>query len=311
MAIALSLIQNFMKLIFLTVHSINLLISIRHFFTLKLFLTQHTLMKLFFPFQNFILRDLLLILLLQKKTYFRNVQFLQPPNVKFDCDFSLVSLIGTDITQIRFGNKIRWNNRNLTNIKRKNLKINNSNYQIYDEWLIEREQDPELQLESVMDVYRNLRENYDFSLRYEIAGEFFVREMDLKRKYRDNLNPKGKRTVLKNKIIRRIGMYAIYCWISQYGHSLTRPLLCSIPFLVIGTMAFLTEDFTNFVIQPNFHLNGTIVTAILRSLSGFIPVYSLKDKPEFMDIILKIILLPMAGTFFLALKRKLERKFRH
>jgi hypothetical protein len=36
-----------------------------------------------------------------------------------------------------------------------------------------------------MAVYRNLRENYEFRLRYDEAGKFFIREMELKRKYRE------------------------------------------------------------------------------------------------------------------------------
>ena len=36
-------------------------------------------------------------------------------------------------------------------------------------------------LVSVMAVYRNLRENYEFRLIYDEAGKFFTREMELKR----------------------------------------------------------------------------------------------------------------------------------
>jgi uncharacterized protein YeeX (DUF496 family) len=37
----------------------------------------------------------------------------------------------------------------------------------------------------VLSVYRNLRENYEFRLRYDDAGKFFIKEMELKRKYRE------------------------------------------------------------------------------------------------------------------------------
>ena len=36
-------------------------------------------------------------------------------------------------------------------------------------------------LGSVMAVYRNLRENYELRLRYDEAGKFFIREMELKK----------------------------------------------------------------------------------------------------------------------------------
>jgi uncharacterized protein YjbI with pentapeptide repeats len=48
----------------------------------------------------------------------------------------------------------------------------------------------EFSLGSVMAVYRNLRENYEFRLRYDEAGQFFIREMELKRNYRQ-VRPKN------------------------------------------------------------------------------------------------------------------------
>jgi hypothetical protein len=43
----------------------------------------------------------------------------------------------------------------------------------------------DVSLELVLSVYRNLRENYEFRLRYDDAGKFFIKEMELKRKYRE------------------------------------------------------------------------------------------------------------------------------
>jgi uncharacterized protein YeeX (DUF496 family) len=43
----------------------------------------------------------------------------------------------------------------------------------------------QVSLEDVVSVYRNLRENYEFRLRYDDAGKFFIKEMELKRKYRE------------------------------------------------------------------------------------------------------------------------------
>jgi hypothetical protein len=39
-------------------------------------------------------------------------------------------------------------------------------------------------LGSVKTIYRNLRENYEYRLRYDEAGKFFIREMELTRNYR-------------------------------------------------------------------------------------------------------------------------------
>ena len=52
----------------------------------------------------------------------------------------------------------------------------------------------EFSLGTVMAVYRNLRENYEFRLRYDEAGQFFFKEMELKRKYRqEEINSKEER----------------------------------------------------------------------------------------------------------------------
>ena len=43
-----------------------------------------------------------------------------------------------------------------------------------------------LDLESIKAIYRNLRENCEYRLRYDDAGQFFIREMELKRNYSKN-----------------------------------------------------------------------------------------------------------------------------
>jgi hypothetical protein len=43
----------------------------------------------------------------------------------------------------------------------------------------------DLNLGSILVVYRNLREYYEYRMRYDEAGEFFIREMEVKRKYRE------------------------------------------------------------------------------------------------------------------------------
>ena len=90
---------------------------------------------------------------------------------------SMVSFLNTDITQIRFSDNIRWRGKD--------------NFQIIEEtWLEEdREkssEDRRVRLGGVLSVYRNLRENYGFRRRYDEAGKFFIREMELKRKYRES-----------------------------------------------------------------------------------------------------------------------------
>ncbi|WP_428324914.1 pentapeptide repeat-containing protein [Nitrosopumilus sp.] len=251
--------------------------------------------------------------LFKKFAHFRNSIFFKPNLVTFDTDLSHVSFLGTDISRIRFDNQVKWNiESEPTNKFHKfiyRIKNRNNKFVIYDEWLLENNQEPSLQLEDVMDVYRNLRENHDYYLKYETAGEFFVREMELKRKYKKNKNS-SRKTISRECHEKLFSLYQYYHIISQYGHSICRPMFVSIPILSIFIALFCIEnltdpDFANLPSQKIFY------DALFRSITSFFPFYSLDKDTNYLDILLRIILLPISGAFFISLKRKLERKFRH
>jgi uncharacterized protein YjbI with pentapeptide repeats len=112
------------------------------------------------------------------KTKFRKVSFEQPTKVIFDdIDASNVSFAESDITKTRFGDNVRWGGNDKLTI-------------IEEEWLKNQAEGREsssyerVSLGLVLSIYRNLRENYEFKLRYDEAGMLFVKEMELKRKYR-------------------------------------------------------------------------------------------------------------------------------
>jgi hypothetical protein len=104
-------------------------------------------------------------------------------------DLSKVSFMNSDITRVRFHDKVRWEVKD--------------RFRIVEEEILEKS--PEnVSLGSVMSVYRNLRENYEFRLRYDEAGKFFTREMELKRKYREEFDPYSKTSqIKKNGFFRR------------------------------------------------------------------------------------------------------------
>jgi hypothetical protein len=98
------------------------------------------------------------------KTYFKYTIFEQPNKVTFDVDdnnnLSNVSFADSDITRIRFGDKIRWGGEDgFTIIEEEWLK---DEAEAKEEWVIKCE---DVSLELVLSVYRNLRENYEFRLR--------------------------------------------------------------------------------------------------------------------------------------------------
>ena len=131
------------------------------------------------------------------KTSFTYSLFEQPNKVTFDkSDLSHVSFADCDITKIRFENKIIWRGKDGFTI-------------IEEEWIKdklkgeERNESPYIGLELVLSVYRNLRENYEFRLRYDDTGNFFKKEMELKRKYREKKSQNGPTLITKNNWFTR------------------------------------------------------------------------------------------------------------
>lgn len=105
-------------------------------------------------------------------TFFHNVLFKDQDKVIFDVDdLSKVSFRNTDLTKVRFSEKIRWGGKN--------------GFSIINEKSLKESPDQE-NLQSVIATYRGLRKNYENRLRYEEADKFLEREIELKNKYKQN-----------------------------------------------------------------------------------------------------------------------------
>lgn len=122
------------------------------------------------------------------KTFFHSVLFKNQEKVIFDTDdLSKVSFRNTDLTQVRFSEKVRWAGKN--------------GFRIIDEESLEESPEQE-NLQSVIATYRSLRKNYENRLRYEEADKFLEREIELKNQYKQNepqLNISNL-DILQNKI---------------------------------------------------------------------------------------------------------------
>jgi len=86
------------------------------------------------------------------------------------------AFLETDITRVRFTDKTKWGGKDKDQV-------------IEEEWFKQYIKDPTnkrriISLGGVLSAYRNLRENYEFRRRYDEAGKIFIREMELKRKYK-------------------------------------------------------------------------------------------------------------------------------
>jgi uncharacterized protein YjbI with pentapeptide repeats len=263
------------------------------------------------------------------KTIFKYIIFEQPNKVTFDdSDLSKVSFADSDITRIRFGDRIGWGGKDKFTIteeewlKRKAREENEADDRGR---LVEKE---EVSLELVLSVYRNLRENYEFRLRYDDAGKFFMKEEELKRKYRETKSENGLEIKENGWFRRHFSLTGLYYHLSRYGESISRPALIGVLAVFLSTLFWVTQS--NPTLEPHFDPsletagNSTFVgfrevgnptqwlKGFERSLAGFIPLLSLGGdiKVGIIDYIIKI----FGGglTFVLlaiALRRKFERKY--
>ena len=235
-------------------------------------------------------------------------------------DMSRVSFKDTDITRVKFGDMVRWGSKDRFRV-------------MEDErfWPVKSYNT----LDGVLSVYRNLRENYEHRLRYDDAGKFFIREMELKRHYRNvrseikNGLDKGFE-VKKNRWFRRnfslTGLYHIF---SNYGESIWRPTTVGAVIVVLSTLLWLTQS--DPTLQPSFSQNNTsssnisnftgtanfanhthLIKSFERSIAGFIPLLPMESdiKVGAIDYVIKIVGGALTfGLLIIAFRRKFERKY--
>jgi len=289
--------------------------------------------------------------------FFRYVKFISPQDVRFKTeDLSNVSFVNTDITRIFFDENTRFGNldakKKIGRFKAlfERFKIFNKRrferFKIFDEIRFEGCIDKnetttnsdlkreELSLGTILASYRNLRENYEYRLRYEEAGQFFIKEMEMKRKYREELSTSENKYIPKeNDCFRQnFSLTGLYYHLSRYGESISRPVILGIIIVGLSTLFWLiqnnptgdpfipylsnndiaktsTDNFINFTQISN---NTHTLKAFERSLADFLPLLSMPSDTKIgvIDFIVKIV----GGglTFVLlgvALRRKFERKY--
>ena len=266
------------------------------------------------------------------------MQFDDQENVRFlTDDLSQVSFANTEISRVRFKENVLWGEM----------------FKILEEREIEKQIETRsgeqefkrldwdtINLGSVLAVYRNLRENYEYRMRYDEAGDFFIREMEMKRKYKEvSLTKKVEfsrnKAIIENEkdelvtveirrnnwITRNFSLTGLYYHLSRYGQSFSRPALFGIGIVLFSTLLWLTQpdptaqDFsiTNATI-PAMNNSGKLQIAFERSVTNFLPNLSFGSETGagLVDFAFKIIGGAVTfGMIIIALRRKFERKFRH
>ena len=182
-----------------------------------------------------------------------------------------------------------------------------------------------------------LRENYEFKLKFDEAGKFFIKEMELKRNYRTARSKnKGSSSssngleVRKNDPLRRhFSLTALYYHFSDYGESILKPTIIGIITIGLSTLFWLTQS--NPTVQPsllennprslntanftgidNFTNPNHLLKSFERSLADFIPLLPMGSeiKVGVIDYIIKIVGGALTfGLLAIALRRKFEKKY--
>ena len=163
--------------------------------------------------------------------------FEKPNESRFDVkDMSMVSFLDTDITRVRFGDKIVWGGEDKFHV-------------IEEKWFEEYIKDPKgdkkmVSLGGILSIYRNLRENYEFRRRYDEAGKFFIREMELKRNYQQIHSKLELPFPFKqrNMLERNISLTGWYYNLSRYGENLQTPTILSIVIVILSTFFFAAQS---------------------------------------------------------------------
>jgi uncharacterized protein YjbI with pentapeptide repeats len=267
---------------------------------------------------------------------FNYVTFNKPREIIFqNLNLSNLSFANTDISAIHFGD---------------NVKFGKDGYTLYEENLFT--QDLEFSnkvsqpntLDSILALYRNLRENFEFQLRYDEAGKFFVKEMELKRKYKEQNN----RIIRKNWREKNLSPTGIYFHLGEYGENEIKPLKLLAVFIGISLLYWIasypySEDAILFQIKTEETLSELVTPLINFTISNpsanidvveyqkdvgntwmlvanivsfsfektMSNLFQVNDKSNWFDYIMRVIYIILLGVFFIAIRRKLERRFRH
>lgn len=236
----------------------------------------------------------------ETRAKFENVDFKEPQLVSFGGNLSHVSFVGTNITRIKFDGNTVWGGED--------------GYTIFDARELAKNP-PKSDLFLVLSTYRDLRENYEFRLMYEEAGQLFIKEMEIKRVYYQDQGD-GNTTKIK-KWRRYFSLTNCYRILSNYGESFKRVSAWSIVLFVSASVYFFIELHINgsgglpedvdYVSTSTTDLLLVLETSLERTFGAFFQV----AEGSLPDYVVRMAALPILGAMFVVLRRKLERKFRH
>jgi uncharacterized protein YjbI with pentapeptide repeats len=239
---------------------------------------------------------------------FRAVAIAQPEKVKFErVDVSRTRFIHTDLRRVDLTD-VRWHKRKDT-----------GRSMLFDE-VSPDPKTSEFDYALVGQAYRRLRANYEENLQYSEAGDFYIGEMEMRRKAETN-------------ILKKVPLL-FYKAISNYGESYYRPLCWIAAILLIFPLVFMffgiqpvsldpsnpAEDVISYRLDlsstesfaPTWEKVGDYYTCFLYSISVFSFIrdkkYTTVDNWGHTLFVVESILSPITLAFFLlALRRRFKR----
>ena len=156
----------------------------------------------------------------------------------------------------------------------------------------------EITPDNVLSVLRALRENYDYNLKYEESGKFFVSEMELKRKLATKVKV-GIPAVADAVVL------TLYKWLSLYGESFPRSIGWAIASILIFALLRWDIAIMKGALKP-------IIPLFLDKLRESTAIFfQLTWDTRTLTLAERLISIPILGSLYISLRRKLERRIRH
>lgn len=208
-----------------------------------------------------------------------------------DTDMSNVSLLDADLSGVKFSDRTRWDD--------------DHRHRIYDARRFYADPTPG-RFVGTLGVLRSLRNNHEYHLMYRDAGQFFVQEMDLKRKY----SLRGDKLSAHRAPRRLFSLTGMYFWICGYGESFRRiSFWIALLFgAALGGFA-LEAEMSQEAGSAYASLGGYEKAAVhlKRTLAAFFPL----GGGELPDYVVRATSVPLLAALFIVIRRRLERKLRH
>lgn len=208
-----------------------------------------------------------------------------------EIDMSNVSLLDVDLSGVKFSDHTKWDD--------------DHSYNIYDLRMFYSNPTPD-RFAGTLGVLRSLRDNCEYHLMYRTAGQFFVQEMEMRRNY----SLRGKKLSRRPICYRIFSLTGLYFWVCGYGESLRRSGLW-LALLFGGSLAcFALAAETSRDADAAYASLGMfekIGLHLKRTMAAFFPLGG-GDLP---DYTVRVMSIPLLGTLFIVIRRRLERKMRH